>query len=147
MTFNAVTFKSSTFTLRGSECTNKPWGQMSKSAPENRNSYRIKVICSDTQYTYTVFDYWCSKAHPKLTDRELATAFKCFVDDAIAGGMTFDKFVDEFGYDEPKLAYHTWKACQNANEKMKRIWGGDLYDLMNFLIQQEKNDWKDFINH
>lgn len=122
MTFNAVTFENSRFTLRGSECTHKLWKPTENSGYENWNSYRIKVICSDTQHTFTTFDFWCANAHPILTDVGLAEAFKCFVDDAVAGDMAFDEFVDEFGYEDPKLAYHTWRACQNASEKLKRIW-------------------------
>lgn len=147
MVFNAITFKGVTFTLKSGECTHKEWGMKGIT---NTNSYRIRLSCSTSSTTYTTFDFWCSNAHPKLDEKYLASAFQCFIDDCVSGTMTFDDFVDEFGYDDPKQAYHTWMACKNAAEKIGRIWSNkedDLYDLLEFLREQEDNDWPDFYHN
>ena len=101
---------------------------------ENWNHYKITVVNTQNKLR-TGFDFWASIANPDLSSRyDVLNAFRCFVDDALCGDMTFHDFCMEFGYDEDsRQAERTWKACKKSAEKLTRIYDGDLYDLINSL--------------
>ena len=101
---------------------------------ENWNNHLVTVRNNETK-TACAFDFWASIANPDIeTETELLHAFRCFVDDAISGEYDFAEFCGEFCFDEDsRKAYKTWKACQRANEKLSKIYDGDIYDLANAL--------------
>lgn len=146
-TFNSVEFNGTTFVLKGSERTFKNWE--APSIPNN-NSYTIYLYSSEAgEKKATRFDFWCSLAHPVLTDEGLCNAFNCFVSDALAGDMDFEMFMAEFGYDWKKIkeAKKIWQACKESLKKLQSIYKGDIYDLANFLKEQEEEDWPDFYHN
>ena len=101
---------------------------------ENWNNHWVSVTNAKTGKR-TGFYFWASIMHPQLSSRyDVLNAFRCFVDDAISGDMTFHEFCEEFGYDEDsRTAEKTWKACKKAKEKLSRIYDGDVYELLNSL--------------
>lgn len=101
---------------------------------ENWNYHRVSVVNTKTG-KHTRFDFWTSVMHPYLSNRyDVLNAFRCFVDDAISGNMTFREFCGEFGYNEDsRTAEKTWKACKKSGEKLRNIYDGDIYDLINSL--------------
>ena len=101
---------------------------------ENWNNHWVSVTNAKTGKR-TGFDFWASIMRPQLSSRyDVLNAFRCFVDDAISGDMTFHEFCGEFGYDEDsRTAEKTWKSCKKAKEKLTRIYDGDIYDLINSL--------------
>lgn len=108
-----------------------PWGD---TMPKNWNHYRITVKNTNNGKR-TGFDFWASIAKPKLTtEHDVLDAFRCFINDALAGEMDFTEFCGELGYDEDsRTAERTWKACKRSANKLRRIYDGDLYELINSL--------------
>ena len=96
--------------------------------------------------TFVQFDYWASKANPRITtEQELLDAFNCFISDAISGEYDFSEFCDEFCYDkyneegdihEEHRKIHL--ACVALLNKYNELDLGDIYDLANEL--REKYD-------
>jgi len=90
------------------------------------------------------FDFWGSyhdyqQGKNWLSKYDLGSAVYMIIGDSLAGMMSFDEFVDEYGYDEPKSAYRIWQACKKTYAKLKKIlnWSADnYYDFINEL--QEK---------
>ena len=77
------------------------------------------------------FDFWASLANPEIrTEEEVLHAFACFVRDSIYGEMDYDEFCDEFGYNtDSRIAEKAWKACGKSNDKLRRIFPGDINEL------------------
>lgn len=101
----------------------------------NTNHHRVTVTNTDTNKR-TSFDFWASKAHPEMVEEyDVLNTFYCFVSDAVSGEMDILEFSREFGYDNPKEAMSAWRACKNANKKLKRIFDGDIYKLANDLAE------------
>ena len=100
---------------------------------DNYNHHTVTVRNTETGRK-TSFDFWASIAHPVLeSEYDIVNAFRCFVDDAISGGYTFEEFCQEFGYDtDSRTAERTWKACQRATKKLERL-GGDPWELISSL--------------
>lgn len=117
-----------TATYTGSKAA--PWGD----GRENWNHHNVTVINRDNGKR-TRFDFWASIMHPEIdTEYDLMNAFRCFVDDALAGSMSFHEFCADFGYDEDsRRAEKVWNACKRSTAKLTRIYDGDLYDLINDL--------------
>lgn len=108
------------------------WGKI-----HNCNNHRITVMNTENGKR-TSFDFWASLANPEIkTDNDNISAFGCFLSDATAGEYDFDTFCNEFGYDSPSKAYHTWKECQKATNKAKRLIGDmdKLYDVYNDILE------------
>lgn len=101
---------------------------------KNWNHHRITVTNTENGKR-TGFDFWASLMNPHLSSRyDVLNAFRCFVDDAICGEMAFEDFCFELGYDaDSRQSEKTWKACKKSTEKLTRIYGGNLYDLINSL--------------
>lgn len=84
------------------------------------------------------FDYYGSHAEyeegkTELTDYDRLIAFRSFLEDAYAGGLWFDDFVEEYGYgipyedkDEEKRVKQIYKACEKARKKAEKL--GFLFD-------------------
>lgn len=126
MTCNFANFKISAY--RAGEKA-APW-----SDGKNWNHHRVTVTNAETRRS-TSFSFWASIAHPQLSSEyDVINAFRCFVDDAICGNLSFSEFCDELGYDEDsRKAYSTWNACKRHAEQLTRIYGGDLYELINSM--------------
>ena len=122
-----ATFKQ--FKIKASYKGNKKasWG-------DNWNNYMITVINAETDQKIT-FEFWASNAHPVLnTEYDILNAFYCFVSDAIAGSYTFEEFCNEFGYDsDSRQAEKIYRKCKKQLEKLKKIYDGDIYELINEL--------------
>jgi hypothetical protein len=96
---------------------------------ENWNNHMVAVSRNGRRIG---FEFWASIMYPELRGRgDLLQAFACFLSDAIAGGQTFDDFCADFGYDtDSRKAWKSWKACQRAALKARRLLNGDdLYQL------------------
>lgn len=104
------------------------------SGGENWNNHLVTVVNTKTGKR-TSFEFWASIMNPHLSSRyDVLNAFRCFVDDAISGDMTFREFCEEFGYaEDSRTAEKTWKDCKNASKKLHRIYDGDIYELTNAL--------------
>lgn len=115
--------------FRGGKC----W-DMSDGCFQNWNNYKIYVKNNET-WKSTSFDFWASIANPELeTEYNILNAFRCFVDDAIAGEMDFPSFCADFGCSEDSIkALKIWKSCQRSSKKLRRIFDGDIYALLDSL--------------
>lgn len=83
------------------------------------------------------FDYWTSRAHPKIdSEEELLEALECYFVDADYGEYSFEEFCREQGYDVPDGIYESWKACKKANAKMKNVVGDGWTYLANTLREE-----------
>jgi hypothetical protein len=72
-----------------------------------------------------------------LDHDELLYAFRCFVEDAIAGDQSFSEFASDFGYDADSYsARQIHEACQAAARKYERLWDKDPYDVINELAAE-----------
>jgi len=122
-----ATFKQ--FEIKASYKGNKKasWGN-------NWNNHMITVTNTETDQKIT-FEFWASNAHPVLnTEYDILNAFYCFVSDAIAGSYTFEEFCNEFGYDsDSRQAEKIYRKCKKQLEKLKKIYDGDIYELINEL--------------
>lgn len=102
---------------------------------QNANHHRVYVTNVDNGKR-TSFDFWASIMEPELeSEYDVLNAFYCFVSDAISGEMDAIEFNREFCYKDPRKALKVWRACQNANKKLKRIYDGDIYELANELAE------------
>jgi len=107
-----------------------PWDE------HNYNNHRVTVSKGGKR---TSFEFWASIANPELrSPSDLREAFGCFLSDACAGLQSFDDFCSDFGYDtDSRKAEKTYRACERAWEKAKRILGDDdVYDMSNALNDQ-----------
>lgn len=130
-----ATFKN--YSINATFKGDKSW---SASKTENRNNYIVTVTNTENGMK-TSFDFWQSIAQPKMKDEnDVLNALYCFLDDGIAGKMSFSEFASEFGYDEDsRKAEKIWRTCKRATAKFERIAGNDdIYDLINAL-QEEYN--------
>jgi hypothetical protein len=117
------------------EITSKSLGSIPCEWDNGRNHNADRVTVKNVANGLkTSFKFYQSIASPCFKDeQELLSAFRCFVDDAISGTYDFDEFCSEFGYEKPSLAYKTWRECQKALRRFKRIYDGDLYELLDEL--------------
>lgn len=126
-----MTYEFNGFKITATYKGNKPakW-----SNGENWHNYWVSVSNTKTGKG-TGFDFWASVMKPDLSSRyDVLNAFRCFVDDAISGDMSFHEFCIEFGYNEDsRTAEKTWKACKRSGEKLRNVYDGDIYDLINSL--------------
>lgn len=109
-----------------------PWD-----GPENWNNHRVTVSKAGRRATFT---YWGSIMHPEVrSDSDLRQAFACLLSDAAAGEQDFEEFCADFGCDaDSRTAERTWKACQRAAAKVRRLLAGaDLYELQQQLYEAE----------
>jgi len=88
------------------------------------------------------FEFWASMAHPIIkTEYEILNAFYCFVGDAVSGSYDFEEFCSELGYNiDSRQAEKIYKKCIKQNDKLSKIYDGNIYDLINEL--QEVAGWK-----
>lgn len=104
------------------------------SGGENWNNHWVSVVNTKTGKR-TSFAFWASIMNPYLSSRyDVLNAFRCFVDDAICGDMSFHDFCFEFSYSEDsRSAEKTWKDCKKSRQKLHQIYDGDIYELFNAL--------------
>lgn len=61
-------------------------------------------------------------------------AFDCILSDALSGEGTFNGFCGNFGYDtDSQKAESIYRECQKSLDKLRAVYSGDLYDLVNSL--------------
>lgn len=110
---------------------------------ENWNNHMIKVTNLDTKQSCT-FEFWASISNPEIkTEYDLLNAFYCFVSDAVSAEESFENFCGDFGYEAYNERYtgynkesmKIYKACVKSNEKLQKIYDGDIYDLVNELSE------------
>jgi len=71
----------------------------------------------------SIADYEAGKRG--LAGDDLLWAFRCFVEDANAGEMSFAEFCGDFGYDEDSIsARNVWRECRRASKKFASLWHG-----------------------
>ena len=101
---------------------------------DNFNNHMVKVTNTDTKQSIT-FEFWASIMNPELnTEEEILEAFYSFVNDALSGIETFENFCSELGYNtDSRKARSVWRACQRANNKIKKIYDDDIYNLASEL--------------
>jgi hypothetical protein len=102
----------------------------------NFNNHMVKVTNTEIQQSIT-FEFWASIANPELTkEYDILNAFYCFVSDAVGADGTFENFCSEFGYDsDSRAAEKIYKKCIKQLEKLKKIYDGDIYNLVNELSE------------
>jgi hypothetical protein len=102
----------------------------------NYNNHKVTIYNKDNKKSCS-FEYWASVANPKLRSKyDILNAFYCFVSDCVAGIDGFDDFCSEFRYNNDSIkAHNIYKACQKSLKKLKRIYDGDLYELLNKLSE------------
>jgi len=69
---------------------------------------------------------------------DLKFNFRCFINDAIYGTMSFEDFCGEFGYDvDSRRAEKIWKLCKKTLNKTNDlgISESELYDIVNKLSE------------
>lgn len=100
----------------------------------NFNNHMVKVVNTENGNRLT-FEFWASIASIELkTEYDIINAFYSFVSDAVAGSETFDNFCSELGYStDSREAEKTWKKCQKQLIKLRKIFDGDIYNLLNEL--------------
>ncbi len=103
--------------------------------PDYQNHFTITITKGSESET---FDYHASihdadAGIVNLSDSDKLGAFYCFIQDAIAGLMSFDEFKSEYGYDDCCKAHTVWKACKESAMKAARLGLGDLYQVSNDL--------------
>lgn len=54
-----------------------------------------------------------------------ADVLHCLILDAEAANMTFEQWVDEFGWTDPKTAYSTYQACDTSGKRLIAWLGRD----------------------
>lgn len=115
--------------VQSDDCRTSPWN------PKNTNHHLIYVHNTE-KGMWNYFSFWASIAEPKLeSEYDVLNAFYCIVSDAIAGEMGFEEFYREFGYDDPDEALRAWNGCQKTSRKLKGIYDGDIYELVNELSE------------
>lgn len=129
-----TTFKNLTITSK--YLGDKSWNV--EGGNSNYNNHRITVK-NITTGKRTSFEFWASIANPTIkTEKDLLSAFSCFISDALAGSGSFESFCSEFGYDEDsRRAERTYKACVTSYNKAERVIDGDLNDIYNELNEIE----------
>lgn len=101
---------------------------------QNWNNHNVTVINMENGKR-TRFEFWGSIADPELsTEYGVLNAFRMFIEDSLSGEESFRDFCQSFGYDEDsRRAEKTWKACKRAAKKLMRVYGGDIYALLDSL--------------
>ena len=118
-------FKGFELTSKNTQAKGSTWGA-------GRNQHHVVTVKYNGKRTS--FDFWQSKAHPLIDDeKELISAFTCFVNDASYGSYDIDDFFREFGYEKASEGIRAWRGCQSAKRKLDRLYDGDIYELMNSL--------------
>jgi hypothetical protein len=104
---------------------------------DNFNNNMITVTNKETEQKAT-FEFWASISNPELnSDYDVLNAFYCFVGDAVSGAETFENFCSEFGYDtDSRTAEKIYRKCKKQLEKLKKVYDGDIYELVNELGEQ-----------
>lgn len=102
--------------------------------------YRV-TIKSDATDVERWFTYTTSEADEEagrigLGPDQLLWAFRCFVDDGIAGDQPFTDFAADFGYDQDSYtARRTWQACRESARKLRELFHAepDAYAIIEEL--------------
>lgn len=80
------------------------------------------------------FNYWASKASPSIdTEEDLLSAFACYVSDASYADYDLDDMFSELGFEKPSDAIRTLNACKKAGVELKRMYDGDICELLEKL--------------
>ena len=106
--------------------------------------HKIKVTNIKTNgyiyFTYhgSVNDYMNGK--DKLTDYDLVTAFRDWLESCNYGTMSFGDFTKELGYTDCGKAYNVWSLCRRGLKRIGKIGvtHDDLTELINALIEYEE---------
>ena len=72
----------------------------------------------------------------ELSKEDTLFAFRCIIEDALAGCDGFDEFCSDLGYSNDSIrAFKIYKACKKTAEKLKDlgISEDDLYDIVDKL--------------
>ena len=107
------------------------------------NKFLIRVIRIDENgdklerrfYYYGSHADW-EAGKTELTEKELLWAFRCFLEDALAGSYDFKEFCREFGYSEDSIkALRIYRECEKQLKKAYDlgIFESELVDMLNEL--------------
>jgi hypothetical protein len=109
-------------------------GDKKASWGDNWNNHLVTVTNTDNKKRCT-FEFWSSIANPELNEEyDILNSFYTFVSDAVGSDQTFENFCGEYGYNEDsREAEKIYRKCQKSLEKLKRIYDGDIYDLLSEL--------------
>jgi hypothetical protein len=73
-----------------------------------------------------------------MDEKDMQFALYCFLSDATAAENSFEDFCNEFGYDtDSRNAEKTYRACVKANSKAIRLFGSELWEVMNAVNELE----------
>ena len=110
-----------------------------RSSVENWNNHRILMRNNKTKQQSS-FDFWGSIEHPEIKSKKrLLKVFIRFVSHAISGEYDLYEFCNKSGYGDADIgkAHRVWRMCQRHNAKLKKVYDGDMRDLLNDLKQME----------
>ena len=113
------------------------WADKGLNKPDMwHNHFKLTLRGNESRAT---FDFYGSQRDFEafkrtLDDGEIKSAVRCILGDAVSGGLDFEDFCSEVGYDtDSRKAEKVHKACQRTAAKIARVFTGDLYDLLNSL--------------
>lgn len=115
---------------------------MSQEDGRYRREYRVTVKSDATnqQRVFTFTDSIHNEERGKvgLTGDELLYAFRCWVEDGIAGDQSFADFCADYGYDTDSMSAHqTWKVCRDASRRLAALFHAepDAHDIIRELSE------------
>ena len=101
------------------------------------NQFKITLSYDGRSTSFDFFDsiYNYNQGKKLLLESELPWCLYCFISDALAGQMSFDDFMGEFGYEDWKEGKRVWKACGKMSDKYDDLFDDDfdIYDFINYI--------------
>lgn len=119
----------------------KYWGTNNNFSKGTNHQFRVSVSVNGkkAQFNYHtgISDY--EKGIDTIDDAGMKFALECLLSDAIAGGMTFENFCGEMGYDEDsRKAKKIHEACIKQHTRAIRLFP-DIYEASNALSQLQNS--------
>ncbi len=109
-------------------------GNKKAEGSNNFNNHMVKVTNTEINQSVT-FEFWASISELELKkEYDILNAFYCFISDSVSGSYSFEDFCSEFGYDtDSRQAEKIHRKCVKQLDKLKKIYDGDIYELVNEL--------------
>lgn len=90
------------------------------------------------------FDFWGSAVDPEVSgEKSILEAFSIFLSDAESSLMSPFEFIQEFGYDDPKLAERVYNACSEELSNAERIVSRDELSELLGAVNDYVEDMED----
>ena len=111
-------------------------------AYEYNNVFNVTINHENKTETfeYTISIQETKNGKTELTHEDHITAVYSFIGDAIVGEMSFENFMDDFGYTDCRMGYKIHKACGKSLEQFNTLNMGDAYDISDFIQTHYPNE-------